>query len=72
MGMYKTIALTKEQYVEIIDLIKKGGYLDTRPNEQVAFALVLEGNLCMRIGDILNLSLKDIVKDGRKIPFTSC
>ena len=33
MGMYKTRALTKEQYIEIIDLIKKGGYLDTRPNE---------------------------------------
>jgi len=64
MGMYKTVAVTKEQYIEIIDLIKKGGYLGTHSNEQVAFALVLEGNLCMRIGDILNLRLKDIVKDG--------
>lgn len=66
MGMYKTLALTKEQYIEIIELIKKGGYLDTKPNNQVAFALVLEGNLCMRIGDIINLCLNDIVKDGNR------
>ena len=64
--MYKTRAITKEEFIEIIDLIKKGGYLDAEPNEKVAFALVLEGNLCMRIGDILNLSLSDIIKDGNR------
>lgn len=69
--MYKTRAITKDEYIEIIDLIKRGNYLDTKPNEQVAFALVLEGNLLMRIGDILNLSLKDIVNDGRALSFTS-
>lgn len=69
--MYKTVALTKEQYIEIIRLIRGGGYLGTKSNEQVAFALVLEGNLLMRIGDILNLKLKDIVNDGRALSFTS-
>ena len=44
MGAYKTKALTKEQYQQIIETIK-GGFLDTRPNKQVATILVLESNL---------------------------
>jgi len=35
-----------------------------RPNPRVASALVLEANLGLRIGDILQLRLADIVKDG--------
>lgn len=63
MGQYKTRALTKEQYKEIIKTIREG-FLSTRPNKQVATCLVLEANLGMRIGDILNLTLNSIVRDG--------
>ena len=35
-----------------------------RPNERAATALVLEGNLGLRISDILKLRPCDIVKDG--------
>lgn len=63
MGEYKTKAITKEQYINIIETIKKG-FLKTRANNQVATALVLEANLGIRIGDLLNLKLNSIVKDG--------
>lgn len=59
----KTKTLTTEQYQEIIKTMKEGG-LGFRPNERVATALVLEGNLGLRISDIINLRLRDIVKDG--------
>ena len=35
-----------------------------RPNERIATALVLEGNLGLRLSDILRLRPCDIVKDG--------
>jgi len=59
----KTVALTQEQYKEIITTMRDGG-TGFRGNERVATALVLEGNLGIRISDILNLHLLDIVKDG--------
>lgn len=59
----KTLALNKEQYIEIIETMRNG-FLGCRPNHKVATALVLEANLGLRISDILNLKLKDIVKDG--------
>ena len=59
----KTCALTTEQYKEIITAMKEGSSL-FRPNERVATALVLEGNLGIRISDILKLRLCDIVRDG--------
>ncbi len=65
MGEYKTKSLTKEQYTNIIETIKKG-CLNTRPNKQVATALVLEANLGIRISDILNLTLNSIVRDGNR------
>lgn len=65
MGVYTTRALTKEQYIEIIETIKKG-FLNVRPNKEVAFALVLESNLGIRISDILKLELDDIIKDGER------
>lgn len=34
------------------------------PNERIATALVLEGNLGLHISDVLRLRLADIVKDG--------
>ena len=59
----KTVALTKEQYNEIIDTMRKG-FLTSRGNNRIATALVLEANLGIRISDIIQLKLNDIVKDG--------
>ena len=59
----KTKALTTEQYKEIIQTMREG-FCGCRPNERIAIALVLEGNLGLRISDILNLRLADIVRDG--------
>ena len=59
----KTLALTQEQYKEIIDTIRTG-FLSSRQNQRIATALVLEANLGLRISDILHLRLMDIVKDG--------
>ena len=59
----RTTALTTEQYREIITTMKEGG-TGFRPNERIATALVLEGNLGIRISDIVRLHLSDIVNDG--------
>ena len=59
----KTKALTTEQYKEIIQTMKEG-FSGCRPNERIATALVLEGNLGLRISDILKLRPCDIVRDG--------
>jgi len=59
----KTKALTTEQYKEIIQTMKEG-FSGCRPNERIATALVLEGNLGLRISDVLRLRLCDIVRDG--------
>ena len=59
----KTTALTTEQYFEIIKTMKEGSS-SFRPNERIATALVLEGNLGLRISDILKLRLSNIVRDG--------
>lgn len=61
----KTKALTTEQYKEIIQTMREGFY-GCRPNERVATALVLEGNLGLRISDILKLRPCDIVRDGER------
>lgn len=59
----KTTALTTEQYKNIITSMKEGSDF-FRPNERVATALVLEGNLGLRISDIVKLRPCDIVSDG--------
>ena len=59
----KTLALTAEQYEEIIRTMKSG-FCGCRPNERIATALVLEANLGLRISDIIKLRLCDIVRDG--------
>ena len=58
-----TVALTREQYQEIIETIRTGA-TGIRPNPRIAAALVLEANLGLRIGDVLNLRLVDIVRDA--------
>ena len=59
----KTTSLTTEQYEAIITAMKEG-FSGFRPNERVATALVLEGNLGLRISDILRLRPSSIVLDG--------
>ena len=59
----KTKALTTEQYKEIIQTMREG-FSGSRPNERIATALVLEGNLGLRISDVLRLRQCDIVRDG--------
>ena len=57
----KTTALTTEQYTAIIETMKQG-FTGFYPNERIATALVVEGNLGLRISDILRLRLCDIVR----------
>ena len=59
----KTKALTTEQYKQIIQTMREG-FCGCRPNERVATALVLEGNLGLRISDIVKLRPCEIVQDG--------
>ena len=59
----KTKALTTAQYKEIIQTMREG-FCGCRPNDRIATALVLEGNLGLRISDIIKLRPCDIVKDG--------
>ena len=59
----KTTALTTEQYEAIIKTMKEG-FTGFRPNERVATALVLEGNIGIRISDILELRPSSIIRDG--------
>lgn len=57
------VALTTEQYREIISTMKTGSCA-FKPNARVAAVLTAEANLGMRVGDILRLRLSDIVRDG--------
>lgn len=59
----KTTTLTTEQYRNIITAMREGSSF-FHPNERVATALVLEGNLGLRISDIVRLRPCDIVNDG--------
>jgi integrase len=61
----KTIALTEEQYREIIETIRNG-FMNHEPNNRVATALILEANLGIRVSDITELTLNKIVKDGNR------
>lgn len=63
MANKTTVALTFEQFREIIDTMRAGGS-GFRPNNRIAACLVLEANLGLRIEDILQLHLSDFLKDG--------
>ncbi len=64
-GNIKTTALSEEQLVAIISVMKEGCSL-FRPNKKIATALMLEANLGMRISDIVSLKLSNIVMDGNR------
>ena len=63
MANKSTVALTNEQYTNIISTMQTGG-VGFRKNNRIATCLVLEANLGLRIEDILALKLSDIVSDG--------
>ncbi len=63
MANKTTVALTTEQYKELIQTMREGGP-GFRKNERIATALTLEANLGLRIEDILELKLSDIITDG--------
>lgn len=65
MANKKTIAVTEEQYINIINTMREG-FTGCRPNNRIATALVIEANLGIRISDIIKLRLRDIVKDGSR------
>ena len=58
-----TVALTSSQFKEIIRIIRDG-YEGHHPNPKVATALLTEGNLGIRISDVLALKPSDIIRDG--------
>lgn len=67
MANIKTKALTTEEYKLIIQTMRSNFEYDGkefRANNRIATALVIQSNLGLRIGDVLNLKLNDIVKDG--------
>lgn len=66
----RTVTLTDEQYIEIIQTIQSGfvckdGHI-VKPNKRIATVLILEANLGLRISDILRLRLSSIIKDGNR------
>lgn len=61
----RTLALTTGQYKEIVTALKEG-FLNCRPNNRIATALVIQSNLGLRISDILKLTLNSFVKDGAR------
>lgn len=65
MANKTTVALTVEQYEQIISTMRSGG-AGFQSNDRIASCLVLEANLGMRIEDILQLRLCDIVRDGSR------
>ena len=73
MANKTTRALDTSDYKRIIEAIETGFTYRTddgkahrfRANRQLSVILQVEANLGIRIGDVLNLRLADIVKDGK-------
>ncbi|MBU5427693.1 tyrosine-type recombinase/integrase [Tissierella pigra] len=70
MANIKTRALKEGEYSLIIQTIQEGLITadgrQIKLNIRIATALVVQANLGLRIGDIVNLQLSDIVKDGNR------
>lgn len=63
----KTRAIDKEEFELIISTIRNGFEHDNevfKPNNRLATLLVVQGNLGVRISDILKLTLSDIVYES--------
>jgi integrase len=73
MANKKTIAISNEQYVNIVNTIRNGfeyeedgKIIKFRPNHRMATVMVIQANIGTRIGDIIKLKLNDIIKDGNR------
>lgn len=70
MANKKTLALTTDQYKSIISTMRVGFIGDDNkvfnPNNRIATILVLQANLGLRIGDVLQLRLNSFIKDGNR------
>ncbi len=65
----RTRAIDEETYKLIIATMKIGfihNGVKYKPNERIATVLVLEYNLGLRVGDILNLTVDSFVKDSSR------
>lgn len=65
----RTKAVDEETYKRILAVMKEGFTytgVDYKPNERIATVLILEYNLGLRVGDILNLTVDSFVKDGNR------
>ena len=65
----KTRAVDEETYKRIISVIRQGFLYEGthfKPNERIATVLVLEYNLGLRVGDILQLRMSSFVRDGNR------
>ena len=60
----ETRAVTKEEYLEIIEVMRQGRPGFFWPNPRAAMALIMEANLGVRISDIVKLRPCDIIRDG--------
>lgn len=65
----KTRALDSDTYKQIISTMRNGFEYEGviyKPNERIATILILEYNLGLRVGDILNLTIESFLKDGNR------
>ena len=65
----RTRAIDEETYKLVIATMKHGFVhekVQYKPNERIVTVLVLEYNLGLRVGDILNLRVDSFVKDGSR------
>lgn len=71
----RTRAIDEETYKLIIATMKNGfAYegVQYKPNVRIATILILEYNLGLRVGDILNLTVDSFVKDGGRYRLDIC
>lgn len=65
----RTRAIDEDTYKLIISTMKNGFHYEGvryKPNERIATVLVLEYNLGLRVGDVLQLKVEFFVKDGSR------
>lgn len=62
----ETRGITEQEYREILQVMREGRPGFFKPNHRAAMALVLEANLGIRISDIVQLRMCDIVRDGER------
>ena len=65
----RTRALSIEEYELIIRTIRTGfrhNDIEFKPNIRIATILIMQANLGIRIGDLLKLRPRDIIKEGKR------